>query len=372
MQAEYFPPKEDVILQNETPTDLYIVVSGAVVQEQAAAWEIFGEIGVLLNMPQPFTFRTRELSQLLRLSRTSIMTVLQANIEDGIVIMNNLLQKMKQDGDISFREQHFEPWFILNEWLDGGPRRGKQRSHLQHEEDYVINASTEEATEEGILLCRAAKNGDMHTVHEHLRLGVDANSTDMNGQTALHAAVLTGNIEIAKVQLNEGADMYKLDTNGWTPKAAAEKQKRNGIYELLLRHENKERKTEHHQIELSERSTSQSKNRERSDFNLWFSKETTNSDSIYTRSSIDGEMMKTNKRVTLHPAIQKTYGSQEHHQKLIILPDSLDELYRISNQKFAGCNPTKVVNQDNAEIDDITLVRDGDHLYLLENECDER
>ncbi|KAK1279713.1 Potassium channel KAT1 [Acorus gramineus] len=257
MQAEYFPPKEDVILQNETPTDLYIVVSGAVnqVQEQAAAWEILGEIGVLLDMPQPFTFRTSELSQLLRLSRTSIMTVLQANIEDGIVIMNNLLQ------------------------------------------------------EEGILLCRAAKNGDMHTVHERLRLGVDANSTDMNGQTALHAAVLTGNIEIAKVQLNEGADMYKIDTNGWTPKAAAEKQKRNGIYELLLRHENKERKTEHHQIELS---------------------------------------------------------------KLIILPDSLDELYRISSQKFAGCNPTKVVNQDNAEIDDITLVRDGDHLYLLENECDER
>ena len=33
MEAEYFPPKEDVILQNETPTDLYILVSGAVVSE---------------------------------------------------------------------------------------------------------------------------------------------------------------------------------------------------------------------------------------------------------------------------------------------------------------------------------------------------
>ena len=31
MEAEYFPPKEDVILQNEAPTDLYILVSGAVV-----------------------------------------------------------------------------------------------------------------------------------------------------------------------------------------------------------------------------------------------------------------------------------------------------------------------------------------------------
>jgi CRP-like cAMP-binding protein len=31
MKAEYFPPREDVILQNEAPTDLYILVTGAVV-----------------------------------------------------------------------------------------------------------------------------------------------------------------------------------------------------------------------------------------------------------------------------------------------------------------------------------------------------
>lgn len=32
MKAEYIPPKEDVILQNEAPTDLYILVTGAVVR----------------------------------------------------------------------------------------------------------------------------------------------------------------------------------------------------------------------------------------------------------------------------------------------------------------------------------------------------
>jgi hypothetical protein len=31
MEAEFYPPKETVILQNETPTDVYILVSGAVV-----------------------------------------------------------------------------------------------------------------------------------------------------------------------------------------------------------------------------------------------------------------------------------------------------------------------------------------------------
>lgn len=32
MKAEYFPPREDVILQNEAPTDMYILVTGSVVR----------------------------------------------------------------------------------------------------------------------------------------------------------------------------------------------------------------------------------------------------------------------------------------------------------------------------------------------------
>lgn len=31
MEAEYFPPREDVILQSEASTDLYVLVSGTVV-----------------------------------------------------------------------------------------------------------------------------------------------------------------------------------------------------------------------------------------------------------------------------------------------------------------------------------------------------
>lgn len=34
MKAEYFPPKEDVILQNEAPTDFYILVTGAIVSSE--------------------------------------------------------------------------------------------------------------------------------------------------------------------------------------------------------------------------------------------------------------------------------------------------------------------------------------------------
>lgn len=35
MTAEYFAPNEDVILQNEAPTDFYILVNGAVVKNES-------------------------------------------------------------------------------------------------------------------------------------------------------------------------------------------------------------------------------------------------------------------------------------------------------------------------------------------------
>lgn len=34
MTAEYFAPREDVILQNEAPSDFYILVTGSVVNKQ--------------------------------------------------------------------------------------------------------------------------------------------------------------------------------------------------------------------------------------------------------------------------------------------------------------------------------------------------
>ncbi|RWV97566.1 hypothetical protein BHE74_00021216 [Ensete ventricosum] len=46
--------------------------------------------------------------------------------------------------------------------------------------------------------------------------------------------------------------------------------------------------------------------------------------------------------------------------------DSIRVLQKVAGEKFEGHHPTKVINQENAEIDDISVVRDGDHLYFLE------
>jgi potassium channel len=38
MKAEYFAPREDVILQNEAPTDFYIIVTGKVVSDTTVSY----------------------------------------------------------------------------------------------------------------------------------------------------------------------------------------------------------------------------------------------------------------------------------------------------------------------------------------------
>lgn len=53
----------------------------------------------------------------------------------------------------------------------------------------------------------------------------------------------------------------------------------------------------------------------------------------------------------------------ETRGKVIILPNSMEELLQIGEKKM-GFVPTKVLTREGAEIDDITLIRDGDYLLL--------
>ena len=62
------------------------------VHGKATEGGLLGEIGVLCNKPQPFTFRTTKLSQVLRISRPKLMDIIQENAEDGEIIRINLQQ----------------------------------------------------------------------------------------------------------------------------------------------------------------------------------------------------------------------------------------------------------------------------------------
>ena len=66
------------------------------VEKLLSAGDIFGEIGVLCNIPQPFTFRTSRVSQLLRVHTTVLKNILLENKNDKEIIMNNLYQVNSQ------------------------------------------------------------------------------------------------------------------------------------------------------------------------------------------------------------------------------------------------------------------------------------
>ena len=62
---------------------------------EAKTGDVVGEIGVLCYRRQHFTIRTKRLSQLLHLNRTTILNLAQSHVEDGTIIMNNFLHVYK-------------------------------------------------------------------------------------------------------------------------------------------------------------------------------------------------------------------------------------------------------------------------------------
>ncbi|KAJ4831678.1 Potassium channel kat2 [Turnera subulata] len=381
MEAEYFPPKEDVILQNEAPTDLYIVVSGKVdlilymdgrdqIIGKATAGDVLGEIGVLYYRPQPFTVRTTEVSQILRLNRNSLMNIVQANVQDGRIIMNNLSMKLQGPQNECFVYQNADLGSIFREWLDRGPKGGCSMEGWQ--DCSQTDAPVREAEDRGESeAAERSKTGDFHNSPAHV---VDVNSCGKDGQTALHAAVRSGHIEMVRILLEGGANVHKQDSRGWTPKNLAEQAGHKSINDLLLNHDNRSIVDEH-RIDFLETETVNDtenslgkQNGNPSFSNSHSRKATTN---LCTSSFVnDSEKKLIQKRVTIHMQFHNRSISQRRLGKLIILPDSMEELLRVAGEKFGGYKFISVTNSENAEIDDISVIRDGDHLFLLQNDIE--
>lgn len=103
MKAEYIPPREDVVMQNEAPEDVYIIVSGEVeiidckkekelVVGTLQPGDMFGELGAVCYRNQSYTYRTKTLSQLLRIKTTALIEAMQTKREENIQMLKNLLQ----------------------------------------------------------------------------------------------------------------------------------------------------------------------------------------------------------------------------------------------------------------------------------------
>ncbi|KAM7519289.1 hypothetical protein LguiB_018251 [Lonicera macranthoides] len=475
MKPEYFPPKEDVILQNEAPTDFYVLVTGSVVVGEAKAGELCGEIGVLCYRPQLFTVRTKRLSQLLRLNRTTFLNIVQANVGDGAIIMNNLLQHLKEQTDplmegvlveienmlargrmdlplsLCFATQRGDD-LLLNQLL----RRGLDPNESDNNRRTALHIAASRGNENCVVLlldygadpnsrdtegsvplweaimanhepvikllidngadicsgdvgqfaCTAAEQNKLEWLEEIVLYGGDVTLPKINGSTALHVAVCEGNTKMVKYLLEQGADIDKQDDHGWTPRDLADQQGHEDI--KILFDSLKEAKTQS-SVAVSQEETrtvrflgrfkseptilsggggggaSPAVGVARGSWGRSRPRRMTNNfhNSLFGIMSVAhggaNDFLSSTIKPTKCGAESGGQGSTrvtvscpekgDVKGKLVLLPNSFQELLEIGAKKY-GFLPAKVLTKEGADIDEIELIRDGDHIVFVSDDID--
>nr|XP_016440447.1 PREDICTED: potassium channel AKT2/3-like [Nicotiana tabacum] len=214
MKAEYIPPREDVIMQNESPDEVYIIVSGEVemidseMKNEQVVWtlksgDMLGEVGAFCCRPQSYTYRTRTLSQLLKIRTTCLIEAMKSRQEDNVTMMKNFLQHHKKLKDLR----------LVDLFLEVG------------EEDSDPNMS--------INLLTVASTGNAAFLDELLKARLDPDIGDSKGRTPLHIAASKGHEECVMVLLRHGCNIHLQDVNGNTALWEAIAAKHHPIFEIL-------------------------------------------------------------------------------------------------------------------------------------------
>ncbi|NP_001312582.1 potassium channel AKT2/3-like [Nicotiana tabacum] len=417
MKAEYIPPREDVIMQNESPDEVYIIVSGEVemieceMENEQVVWtfksgDMLGEVGAFCCRPQSYTYRTKTLSQLLKIRATSLIEAMKTRQEDNIIMIKNFLQHHKKLRDLKLGDLFHEV----------GAENGDPNMSVN--------------------LLTVASTGNATFLEELLKARLDPDIGDAQGRTPLHIAASKGHEECVMVLLRHGCNIHLRDVNGNTAlwEAIAEKQhptfrilyhwasvsdpyvagellctaaKRNDLTVMkeLLKHglivDSKDRHgstaihvalEENHEdmvklLLMNGAEINDKFKHKLSSMNLsemlqkrevghrvivsdtmdevaqkWREQEQKyNSGNTRDQSSFRVSIYKG------HPVIRKRTHCSEPG-KLIILPNSLAELKIIAGQKF-GFDATNALatDQEGSEIDSIEVIRDNDKLFIVED-----
>ncbi|KAL6899693.1 hypothetical protein ACP4OV_006351 [Aristida adscensionis] len=132
MEAQWFPPKADLVLQHEAPAECYVIVSGSVdvlvtggdgtetVVARAGPRGVAGEIGVMLNVPQPFTVRCRRLTQAVRVGHGHLLRAVRPDTADGDRVLCNFVQHLESPMLRAAREEAPFVWEIVDQLQGAG------------------------------------------------------------------------------------------------------------------------------------------------------------------------------------------------------------------------------------------------------------
>ena len=85
-----------------------------------------------------------------------------------------------------------------------------------------------------ISIHKAAEEGNIYVVKQHLAAGADVNAKNKKGMTPLHFAIYKDNSEIVELLIDKGADVNAMATDGRTPLHSAAIMGRKEIAELLI------------------------------------------------------------------------------------------------------------------------------------------
>lgn len=85
------------------------------------------------------------------------------------------------------------------------------------------------------IVCAIAANGDLDSLVQLKKMGIDLCVCDYDQRSALHIAVNHEHIEVVKYLLSEGANVHAKDKNGETPLHIAMKSMNYEIISLLIK-----------------------------------------------------------------------------------------------------------------------------------------
>lgn len=269
----------------------------------------------------------------------------------------------------------------------------------------VENGATLQSGDVGQYACTAAEQNNLNLLQDIMRYGGDISlPSNTVGTTALHVAVSEDNVEIVKFLLENGANIDKPDRYGWTPRDLADQQGHVEI-KAIFEAKGEQLKTQSFVampiperqggakvrylgrftsepiismpqdgsihgndgswIPIPNRPRRRTNNFHNSLFGIMSAATKGENDQFLSvnmnnivRNDAKSSIVRTTRVTISCPEKGEVAG------KLILLPESFEELVEIGGKKF-GIVANKVVCKDGAEIDEIEVIRDGDHLIFV-------